>query len=65
MQPIRPHDCFITTVFFFLIAMPLYIFSVYEAGSCFSPEVLDITPEDILSRFVEVRPASLDLQDNC
>lgn len=29
-------------------------FSVYEGGACFSPDVLDITTEDIMSRFVEV-----------
>lgn len=31
-----------------------FFFSVYESGACFSPDVLDITSEDILSRFVEV-----------
>ena len=30
------------------------LFSVYEGGACFSPDVLDITTEDIMSRFVEV-----------
>lgn len=30
------------------------MFSVYENGACFSPDVLDITSEDILARFVEV-----------
>ena len=30
------------------------MFSVYESGACFSPDVLDITTEDIMSRFVEV-----------
>ena len=30
------------------------MFSVYESGACFSPDVLDITTEDILGRFVEV-----------
>ena len=36
------------------------MFSVYESGSCFSPDVLDITSEDILSRFVDVsRPGSV------
>lgn len=31
-----------------------FMFSVYESGACFSPDVLDITTEDIMSRFVEV-----------
>ena len=30
------------------------MFSVYEGGACFSPDVLDITKEDIMARFVEV-----------
>ena len=29
--------------------------TVYEAGSVFDPSILDITDEDILKRFVEVR----------
>ena len=31
-----------------------FVFSVYENGACFSPDVLDITSEDLLMRFVEV-----------
>ena len=31
-----------------------FFFSVYENGACFSPEVLDITSEDLLKHFVEV-----------
>lgn len=27
---------------------------MYENGACFSPEVLDITSEDLLKHFVEV-----------
>ncbi len=27
---------------------------VYESGSVFSPDVLDITEEDILSKFIQV-----------
>lgn len=27
---------------------------MYESGACFSPDVLDITKEDIMARFVEV-----------
>lgn len=39
------------------------IFSVYESGACFSPDVLDITSEDILSRFVEVCPTRKSEKD--
>lgn len=35
--------------------MLLISFSVYEDGSCFDPSVLDITDDDILARFREVR----------
>jgi len=42
----------------------LVIQQVYEGGACFSPDVLDITTEDIMSRFVEgiVNVASVSLQ---
>ncbi|XP_058943912.1 large ribosomal subunit protein uL10 [Pocillopora verrucosa] len=42
----------------------LVIQQVYESGACFSPDVLDITSEDILSRFVEgiVNVASVSLE---
>ena len=37
-----------------MLFMIFFFFSVYESGACFAPDVLDITSEDILSRFVEV-----------
>lgn len=42
----------------------LVIEQVYESGACFCPDVLDITTEDILGRFVEgiVNIASVSLQ---
>lgn len=40
-----------------------FCFSVYESGACFSPDVLDITSEDILSRFVEVCPTRKSEKD--
>lgn len=42
----------------------LVIQQVYESGACFAPDVLDITSEDILSRFVEgiVNVASVSLE---
>ena len=40
-----------------------FFFSVYESGACFSPDVLDITSEDILSRFVEVCPTKKSEKD--
>lgn len=40
-----------------------FFFSVYESGACFSPDVLDITSEDILSRFVEVCPSRKSEKD--
>ena len=41
----------------------IFFFSVYESGACFSPDVLDITSEDILSRFVEVCPTRKSEKD--
>lgn len=41
----------------------IFFFSVYESGACFSPDVLDITSEDILSRFVEVCPTKKSEKD--
>lgn len=40
-----------------------FFFPVYESGACFSPDVLDITSEDILSRFVEVCPTRKSEKD--
>ena len=40
-----------------------FFFPVYESGACFSPDVLDITSEDILSRFVEVCPTKKSEKD--
>lgn len=42
----------------------LVIQQVYEGGACFSPDVLDITSEDILSRFITgiVNVASVSLE---
>merc|ERR1711894_643608 len=42
----------------------LIIQQVYEDGSCFHPSVLDITPEDIMARFIEgiANIASVSLQ---
>lgn len=48
----------LTCVFFYD-----FFFSVYESGACFSPDVLDITSEDILSRFVEVCPTRKSEKD--
>lgn len=39
--------------------MLLISFSVYEDGSCFDPSVLDITDDDILARFREVRKQNI------
>lgn len=41
----------------------MIFFSVYESGACFAPDVLDITSEDILSRFVEVCPTRKSEKD--
>ena len=46
-----------------MLFMVFFCFPVYESGACFSPDVLDITSEDILSRFVEVCPTRKSEKD--
>ena len=40
----------------------LLFFSVYESGSVFSPDVLDITEEDILSKFLQVTDLTISYE---
>ena len=37
-----------------MVRFLLFFCTVYESGSVFSPDVLDITEEDLLSKFMQV-----------